>query len=171
MSEPPSRSGAAGTVGGPGLYRAEGTTATLHFRRWLRHPIQDVWDALTDPDQVAAWYLTKVTREDAAGGRLEMEHPFGIRATGRVLAWEPPRTYEYEWNLPPGPDRPEGEASIVRWELTPSEGGTLLLLTHRRLTPATARVFVRGLGDFLDRLSAQLDGRPLPNPPWLKLGA
>jgi uncharacterized protein YndB with AHSA1/START domain len=157
----------AGRVGGPGLLQTDGQKASVLFRRLLRHPIEDVWTAITEPSQIEAWAMVKLTREDVPGGRLVMEHPHNIRATGRVLEWQPPRVYEYEWNLPPGPHQPEGEASVVRWELTPTEGGTLLVLTHRKLTRPTAEVFSRGLRVFLDRLSAQLDRTTLPDPPWL----
>jgi uncharacterized protein YndB with AHSA1/START domain len=166
VTESPPPSDAPGSVGGPGLLRVDRSKASIVFRRQLRHPIQEVWAALTDPTQVAAWFMAKVHREDAPGGRIEMDFENGVRATGRVLEWRPPRVYEYEWNLAPEPTHPQGEASIVRWELTPSEGGTLLVLTHQKLTRPTAETFVRGLGVFLDRLSAQLDGAPLPVPPW-----
>jgi uncharacterized protein YndB with AHSA1/START domain len=145
----------------------EGPSATIVFRRLLAHPIQDVWEAITEPSQIEVWFLAKVTRETSQGGNLVMEHPNGVRATGRVLEWQPPRMYEHEWNLTPGPNRPDGEFSIVRWELTPAEGGTLLVLTHRKLTRPTAEVFARGLRVFLDRLSAHLGGAPMPDPPWL----
>ncbi len=141
--------------------------ASVVFRRLLRHPIQDVWAAITEPRKVEIWFMTKVTGRFSPGGRLDMEHPNGVHATGRVLEWHPPRTYEYEWDLPPGPNHPEAEASIVRWELTPTGEGTLLVLTHRKLGRPTAEVFVRGLAVFLDRLSAHLDGVPLPHPPWV----
>jgi uncharacterized protein YndB with AHSA1/START domain len=167
MSESPPRGTDAGSVGGPGLLKNDGPKASLLFRRLLHHPIQDVWEAITDPDQVGSWAMVKLTREDPPGGRLEMQYPNQLRATGRVLEWRPPRTYEYEWNVPPGPNQPEGETSIVRWELSPTHEGTLLVLTHRRLTRPTAAVFSRGLKVFLDRLSAQMDGTPLPDPPWL----
>jgi uncharacterized protein YndB with AHSA1/START domain len=167
MTGIPNPSAEPGSVDGPGLLRTEDQKASIVFRRRLPHPIQEVWEAITQPDQVEAWFMAKVTREDAPGGRLEMEHPNGVRARGRVLEWRPPRTYEYEWNLSPGPNNPEGEASIVRWELTPTDGGTLLVLTHRKLTVPTATVFSRGLRVFLDRLSAHLEGTPLPQPPWV----
>ncbi|MGA9839898.1 MAG: SRPBCC domain-containing protein [Thermoplasmata archaeon] len=156
-----------GSVGGPGLLETGDRTASILFRRFLRHPIEDVWGAITEPAQVEIWFMARLTRVDAPGGPLEMEHPNGVRARGRVLEWHPPRTYEYEWNLPPGPSQPLGETSIVRWDLAPTEGGTLVVLTHRLLTPPTAAVFSRGLSVFLDRLSAHLDGTPLPDPPWL----
>jgi uncharacterized protein YndB with AHSA1/START domain len=168
VSSGPSDASGPGGVGGPGLLEADRGSASVTFRRWLPHPIEEVWAAVTDPKDLEAWLLAKVRREDRRGGRLEMEHPNGVHATGRVLEWSPPRAYEYEWNLPPGPYQPDGEASIVRWELTPSEGGTLLVLTHRRLSRPTAEVFVRGLSVLLDRLSAHLDGTPMPEPPWAR---
>ena len=167
MSETPVTRAGPGTVGGPGLLRVDRERASVVFRRLLRHPIEEVWSAITDPKKVEVWFMAKLTRGDPPGGSLEMLHPGGVHATGRVLEWRPPRTYEYEWNIPPGPNVPRGEASVVRWELTPADGGTLLVLTHRELTPPTAETFVRGLKDFLDRLSAQLDGEPLRHPSWV----
>jgi len=167
MSRSSAREDAPGSEGGPGLLEGDHKTANLVFRRFLRHPIDDVWAALTDPKQLEVWFMVKVTRGPGPGAALEMEHPNGIHATGRVLEWQPPRTYEYEWNLPPSPQRPDGESSVVRWELAPAEGGTVLVLSHRRLTRPMAGVFLRGLPVFLDRLSARLDGTPLPDPPWV----
>jgi uncharacterized protein YndB with AHSA1/START domain len=141
---------------------------SMTFRRLLHHPIEDVWAALTDPKQVEVWFMVKLRRENVPGGSLEMEYPNGVHATGRVLEWNPPHTYEYEWNLPPGAYRPGGEASIVRWELSPRDGGTLLVMTHRKLSRPTAETFVRGFVVLLDRLSAYLDGMPLPEPPWAR---
>jgi uncharacterized protein YndB with AHSA1/START domain len=155
-------------VGGPGLLELEAERASITFRRLLRHSVQDVWDALTDPEQVEAWFMAKVRRESVRGGRLDMEHPNGVRASGRVLEWNPPRVYEYEWNLPPGPNQPAGEASLVRWELNPVAEGTLLVMTQRKLSRPTAQVFVRGMPVFLDRLAATLDGTALPAPPWVR---
>lgn len=156
-----------GSVGGPGLLETDQQSASTTFRRLIRHPIQDVWAAITDPKQIEVWFMAKVRREDARGGSLEMEHPNGVHATGRVREWRPPRVYEYEWNLPPGPNRPDGETSLVRWELSPAEGGTLLVMTHQRLSRPTAELFVRGFKVFLDRLSAHLDHEPPPSPPWV----
>jgi hypothetical protein len=75
----------------------------------------------------------------------------------------PPHRYECEWNVVPRSSFPEGEKSVVRWELCPSQGGTLLTVTHSRVTTRTAEVFRVGLEAFLDRLEAQLEDRPLPD--------
>lgn len=168
MSAPPPAEGAPGAVGGPGRVDVEGEHASITLRRLLRHPIEEVWAAITDPKEVAQWSLARVARE-AATGRLEMWHVNDLHAVGRVLAWEPPRVYEYEWKADPAPALPAGEDSVVRYELSPVPEGTLLVLTHRKLTRRTAEVYARGLPSLLDRLAAQLEGAPLPWPPWLAL--
>jgi uncharacterized protein YndB with AHSA1/START domain len=138
--------------------------ATLVVRRFLRHPPNVVWRAITDPDEVRKWFLTELDLEARPGGRIETTTGnFRVHSTGRVLAWDPPRVYEYEWNVTPSPSLPEGEITVVRWELSPADGGTLLTVTHRGLTRRTAGVFGEGMEAFLDRLEAQLDGRPLPD--------
>jgi uncharacterized protein YndB with AHSA1/START domain len=157
---------APGAVGGPGLLHIDPEGATLVFRRLLHHPIAEVWEAITDPKQVELWYMAKVAR-DSTAGTVEFQHPNELRARGRLLEWSPPRIYEYEWKVDPGSGIPRGENSVVRWELSPVEGGTLLVMTHRKLSRRLAETFVRGFNDFLNRLSAQLDGAPLPEPPWL----
>lgn len=157
-----------GEVDGPGLLRVEGSKASITFRRLLHHPIEEVWAAITDPKQLEIWFMAKVRRENVAGGLLEMEHPNSIHATGRVIEWSPPRVYEYEWNLPPGAFYPEGEVSVVRWELSPYEGGTSLVVTHRKLSRPTAETFSHGFKELIDRLVALLDGTPLLVPSWAR---
>jgi uncharacterized protein YndB with AHSA1/START domain len=138
--------------------------ATLVVRRLVRHPPGVVWTAITDPDAVRRWFLTEVKVDQRVGGTIELTTgSYHVHATGRVLSWDPPRLYEYEWNVAPRPSLPDGERSIVRWELRPTEGGTLLTVTHIDLTERTAAVFGAGLDAFLDRLGAQLEGRPLPD--------
>jgi uncharacterized protein YndB with AHSA1/START domain len=150
--------------GAAGELRIEGELATLVFRRLLRHPPRLVWEAITEPDQIRVWFMTEAKIEPRKGGRVELvTGPARVSATGRILEWDPPRVYEYEWNIGPSAFTPKGEASVVRWELTPTGEGTLLVLTHRRLTRATATVFSRGVRAFLNRLAAQLDGVLLPD--------
>jgi uncharacterized protein YndB with AHSA1/START domain len=169
MSQAAARPGAPGTVGGPSLLQVDHESATVVLRRLLQHPIDDVWTAITDPTQFESWFMAKVTR-DTSNGTVEHQYPNGLHATGRVLEWNPPRVYEHEWNAEPRPDLPHGEHSIIRWELSPQAGGTLLVLTQRKLSRRTAEVFSRGLSTFLDRLAAHMDGAPMPEPPWLRQG-
>lgn len=160
MTQNASQNSPAGTV------LIDGETATLLFERFLPHPIEAVWDALTQPEQLATWFMTKATIDGRLGGQVSMvSGPAQFAWTGSILAWEPPHVYAYEWNLDPRPEMPNGEASIVRWELRATEGGTTLTLTHKRLTKGTALGFAPGTHAFLDRLAAQLAGETLPN--WM----
>jgi uncharacterized protein YndB with AHSA1/START domain len=149
----------------PVLMEVDGERATLVLQRFLRHPPSAVWKAITDPEQMRQWYLTTAVVEGREGGQVDLVTGQGrVHATGRILTWDPPRVYEHEWIVAKEESALRtGEQTIVRWELSPREGGTFLVLTHRGLTRRTAEVFRHGLPGFLDRLAAQLDGRPLPD--------
>jgi uncharacterized protein YndB with AHSA1/START domain len=153
-------------VSPPGEIVPDGEHATLIFRRRLPHPPEVVWHAITDPEQIRQWFATEARIDGWKGGTVDLvTGPNRVHGTGRILEWVPPRVYEYEWNVEPNSYLPTGEASVVRWELTPSGAGTLLVLSHRRLTRSTATIFRRGLRTFLDRLAALLEGQTLP--PWM----
>lgn len=150
-----------------GLLVEDGAHATLTFRRVYRHSPEHVWAAITTPEGLRGWLLcTEALIEGRAGGRIEtVSGPPGYRSTGKILVWEPPRALEHEWNVAPVPEMPHGEQAIFRYELEPDRDSTRLLVTVRRITRATAKGFLPGLHAFLERLEAQLDGRPLPD--WL----
>lgn len=143
----------------------EGEHATLTFHRVYPHRVEHVWEAIATADGLRAWLLaTEAHIEGRVGGRFDLvSGPPGYRSAGRVLAWDPPRVLEYEWNVAPVPEMPQGERAIFRYELAPDGDTTRLTVTYRRLTRATARGFLPGLHAFLDRLEAQLDGAPLPD--------
>jgi uncharacterized protein YndB with AHSA1/START domain len=144
----------------------EGDHATLAFTRRLRHAPARVWEALTDPAQLKQWYMTVATIDPRAGGSVDMVSGTArFHWTGKILTWDPPRVYEYEWNCDPRTELPAGEKTIVRWELVPDGDGTVLTLTHRKLTKGTALGFAPGTHAFLDRLEAQLANESLPD--WM----
>jgi uncharacterized protein YndB with AHSA1/START domain len=137
------------------------------FDRVYPHRAQDVWDAISTPEGLAGWLLcTDVTIEPRVGGRIEMVSGVaGYRSKGAILVWDPPRCFAYEWTVAPVPEMPAGEHAIFRYELTPDGDETHLRVTYSRITASTARGFLPGLHAYLDRLEAQLDGRPLPD--WM----
>lgn len=145
----------------------EGDFATLAFRRVYPHRPEHVWAAIATPEGLREWLMcTHAVIDGRAGGRIELRSgPPGYHSTGKVLVWDPPRVFEYEWNVAPVPEMPQGEQAIFRYELQPEGDGTRLLVTYRRITRRTAGGFLPGVHAFLDRLEAQLAGRPLPD--WL----
>jgi uncharacterized protein YndB with AHSA1/START domain len=82
----------------------------LRFERTLRHPPERVWAALTEVDDLRRWHPTPAVMEPRAGGA------FG---DGEVITYAPPRELAYTW----------GE-DLLRWTLTPGDGGTRLVLEH-----------------------------------------
>jgi uncharacterized protein YndB with AHSA1/START domain len=102
-----------------------------------------------------------------AGGKIDyLSGPSRLHVMGLILAWDPPRLFEHEWNVEARPDFP-AERSIIRWEIFPEDYGSLLKMTHSHLTRRTSQGYVSGAHAFLDRLEAFLDERPLPD--WLAL--
>ena len=138
-----------------------GGVALVAFERRLAHPVDAVWAALTESDHLAAW-LGRGAVEPRLGGEVAVrtgpEHRADLQRlmTGRVLVWEPPRVLEHEW-LQPGLG-----VSVVRYELEADAGGTILRLTHRRSATPGAFGGRAGWHAYLDRLSAHLDGLPVP---------
>ncbi len=144
-----------------GTLMTSGEIAVIAFERRLAHPVDAVWAALTEPDQLAAW-LGRGSVEPRAGGEVAIHTGPAGRSelqrtiSGRVLTWDPPRVLEHEW-LQPGLD-----VSVVRYELEADAGGTILRLTHRRSVTPGGFGGRAGWHAYLDRLSAHLDGLPVP---------
>lgn len=92
-----------------GTLTFEGDYATLTFERRISHPVQVVWEALTEPEHLARWYLTKARVEAREGGSIDyLTGPAQVHVTGKILIWEPPRVFEHEWNVEPQKGSPEG---------------------------------------------------------------
>jgi uncharacterized protein YndB with AHSA1/START domain len=133
----------------------------IAFERRLRHSVDAVWAALTDPEELAAW-LGRGALERREGGRVAIRTGPEDRPerqgliSGRVTAWDPPRVLEHEWT------QPGLDVSVVRYELEAEAGGTILRLTHRRSVRPGATGGRAGWHAYLDRLAAHLDGLPVP---------
>jgi uncharacterized protein YndB with AHSA1/START domain len=151
-----------------GSLHEDGDYATLVFHRRYPHAAEHVWKAIATPEGLREWLLcSHAVIEGRTGGRIELvSGPAQYRSTGRILAWEPPRLFEYEWNIDPVPEMPRGERAIFRYELTSRDASTELVVTYRRITKETAAGFLPGLHAFLDRLEAQLNGTAMPD--WMQ---
>ena len=150
-----------------GQVNVEGEFATLIFERRLPHPIDEVWQAITDPGELSKWYFSHGKIEGKLGGKVEFS--LGpAHMTGSVLVWDPPHVFEHEW-IVDRVDRsgiPIGEFGVIRWELDTAGNDTTLRLTHRKIPGTMARDFAIGVHVRLDRLETFLNGTPLPD--WRK---
>jgi uncharacterized protein YndB with AHSA1/START domain len=151
-------------IGADGTVETSAGIATIAFERRLAHSVDSVWAALTESEQLAAW-LGPGTLEPRAGGEVSLrtgpaDRPeFPPAMSGRILEWDPPRVLEYEWS------QPGLDISIVRYELEADAGTTVLRFTHRRSVTTGTLGGRAGWHAYLDRLSAHLDGLPVPSWP------
>lgn len=129
----------------------EDGTLSLRFERALAHPPERVWRALTDPEEIARWF-TLAKLEPEAGGRVHLDFGSQGEALGEITVWDPPRVLEHSWVW-------EGRTSLVRWELTPTAEGTLLVLSHSGLDRDGAADYGAGWQVFVERLPLHLDGQ------------
>lgn len=149
-----------------GKVEIENEKATLVFQKLLPHSPERVWRALTSSDELAEWYMAQARIDGRQDGSIDMvTGPARFHWTGKILTWKPFSLLEYEFNTPPHEHLPNGEESIIRFELKPTESGTELTLKHSHLTKPAALGFAPGTHALLDRLEAHLNGTPLPN--WM----
>jgi uncharacterized protein YndB with AHSA1/START domain len=100
----------------------------LVFERRLNQSIQTVWTALTAPERVSEWLLTRTEIDLRIGGRFALEWiGQDYRMAGEIIELDPPRLIAWTWPHEEHPD------SVVRWELTPDESGCQLILTQTKL--------------------------------------
>jgi uncharacterized protein YndB with AHSA1/START domain len=103
-----------------------GEARTVLLQRTYDAPVEDVWDAITDPQRIARWFLP-VTGDLRLGGTYQLEGNAG----GKVLRCEPPHTFTVTWAM--GEDT---GASQVEVRLSPgADGRTLLRLDHSAVVP------------------------------------
>ena len=102
--------------------RKEGERWTLVVVRELRHSPALVWEALTDPTQLAAWAPFEADRSLGAVGQVKLSTvgPSTLQVSETtVRRADPPKLLEYSWG-----------GNEMRWELEPIETGTRLTLWH-----------------------------------------
>jgi uncharacterized protein YndB with AHSA1/START domain len=87
------------------------------IRRAYSASIEDVWDAMTDPDRLKRW-LYPISGDLRVGGTFQLEGNAG----GEILRCEPPRLLKVTFG---------GPTSLVELRLTPEgDGDTVLELEH-----------------------------------------
>lgn len=129
---------------------------TVILTRELSHPVNRVWEALTEPEQLRKWAPFTANRDLAATGEMIMTMIDGADSSedvdhaGSVLESDPPRLLVYRW----------GE-DVLRWELTATNGGTTLVLRHTLVDAGLTSAVAAGWHLCLDAANAMMDGIPI----------
>jgi uncharacterized protein YndB with AHSA1/START domain len=149
------------------LQQADGTLEqvgerdVLRFERRLSHPVERVWRAITEPDEIVQW-LGEAKLEPVEGGEAVLRWlntPEQHEARGTVTAIDPPRVLELDTDTD----------GILRWEL--HEDGAACRLVFTASYPeknAETRVgLLSGWHIHLDHLADALDGRAQDWSRWM----
>lgn len=143
---------------------AGGSGETLVVRRFIRVPRERVFSAWLDPASLAQWMrpggATGATAEvdPRVGGKFRIVMLHGreeFEHTGEYRIIQPPARLSFTW-ISPATDRKPTEVTI---DFLEREGGTEVVLTHRRLPSAQLESHRRGWTDILrDLEKSQLAG-------------
>lgn len=145
-----------------GTLERRGERQLIRFERQLRHPVERVWRALTEPGEIAAW-LALAELELTEGGSVvltwqntDSEGNTAV-ARGTVSALDPPRLLELDTDI----------HGRLRWELEPAGDGTRLTFTADVQLPDDYELEVlAGWHIHLDHLEHVLDGGTIDWPTW-----
>ena len=106
-----------------------GVGHAVRLRREYDAPIEDVWDALTNPERIGRWFLP-ISGDYRLGGRYQFEGNAG----GRIVACERPNMLKVTWEF--GEPASELDASEVVVRLSAGDdGATRLELDHTAVVP------------------------------------
>jgi uncharacterized protein YndB with AHSA1/START domain len=106
-----------------------GVGRSVRLRRVFDAPIEDVWDALTNPERISRWFLP-ISGDYRLGGRYQFEGNAG----GEIVACEGPNRLKVTWAY--GEAAGEASASEVEVRLSSIDGGaTRFDLEHTAVVP------------------------------------
>ena len=134
-----------------GTYEEIGDRPALRFERRIAHPIEAVWTAVSEPEELLHRFpaAVAVDGELRLGARLTFSFPGEAfpPSEGAVTDYEPPRRFAFDW-----------DAESIRFELEPDGDGTLLRFTHLMTVRDQAARDAAGWHVCLDRMEERLAG-------------
>ena len=143
----------------------DGETYAVRFERRLHHPVDRVWRAITDQDELRKWFPDGgVELEFAIGGKVRFaaegweDDNELVPREGTVTQLDPPRLLEFTWGDDP-----------LRFELTPEGDGCVLVFSQTFDGKAAAPRLAAGWTICLGNLDALLDGTAAESADFLYL--
>jgi uncharacterized protein YndB with AHSA1/START domain len=121
-------------------------------------PPATVYRYLTDSERWTRWQGAQADLDAREGGIFALLMENGMRARGQFVEFEADTRVVFTWGWVDRPGIPPG-STIVTIDLVPSEGGTLLVLTHRDLPDDEVAPHRAGWELHLSRLAGAAAGR------------
>jgi uncharacterized protein YndB with AHSA1/START domain len=124
-----------------GTIEEAGDKHVLRYERQLDHPVERVWAALTEPEQIRGWLAAAEELELAKGGAIVLrwlnvpddlqewegkgvdmpeDHDPAAPVRGTITELDPPHLIEYETD----------QMGLMRWELRGEGSGCALTFTN-----------------------------------------
>jgi uncharacterized protein YndB with AHSA1/START domain len=146
-----------------GIHERADDRDVLRFERRLAHPVERVWRAIAEPDEIVKW-LAEAELEPREGGKvvlrwLNMPEENAV-ALGTVKAFDPPRTLELDTDI----------HGVLRFELTEDDGGCRLTFTasYPALDDENRLSVLAGWHIHLDHLADALAGHAQDWSRWVQ---
>lgn len=92
---------------------------TTHFDA----PVERVWKAITDPEELGRWFGDRAEVDLRPGGDAAMHWEAHGRYAMRIEEVQPPHRLVWSWVHEPGVAFEDAPATRVEWTLTPADGG------------------------------------------------
>lgn len=139
------------------LRRTPDGTATAHFDRYFPVDPATLWNLVTHPSELGAWFA-QVDGDLRERGDFTITFEHRGPEKCRVMACGEQRVFSFEWSMP--------QPTLVTVHVMPDEsrsrkGGSRLELTHERLTAADGPRYAAGWDSYLHVLEDHASGRPL----------
>jgi|SRR5579871_3279336 len=129
---------------------------SVRFERILPGPVGRVWQHLTEPAKLTAWYGKESVIEPKEGGRVSL---MDGHIRGIVTQWVPERKLIHSWNVfSPGNPQSAYPESYLSIELAGSNP-VMLTLLHLPVLERFEKQNAMGWHTFLDILEDTLAGR------------
>jgi uncharacterized protein YndB with AHSA1/START domain len=147
-----------------GRYSDDDGQPQIRFERTYGHPVNAVWSAISDPDQLGQWFPTTVEWDQLEPGapiRFRFAEPDYPDMFGKVSEVSAPTRLAFTW----------GEDELL-FELSPAQAGTACRLAFTVLLDAAEKAARDGAGweaclDALGRVAGgERPQRPLPTDGW-----
>lgn len=142
----------------------------VRFERILRGPVERVWEHLTEPAKLEAWYGSDSMIEPREGGTVRL---MGGHIRGVVTQWRALKRFAHSWNVfNPGESESQYPESYLLIELAPRANDVQLVLTHVPILERFEKQNAMGWHTFLDILAASAAGEGIePRPEYMKRSA
>jgi len=129
-----------------------GDRPVLRFERHLAEAPDVVWRAVTDPEEMRAWFPTRIEIDEWKVGAA-LTHHFDEHDVdplpGRVLEWDPPARVSFTWGT-----------DAITFVLSAGPGGGTTFVLTEELGRSIAARNAAGWETCLDRLQHGVDGEP-----------